>query len=91
MYHTRIFFKPRLTPLGSHPHPTTPSNDSLEVLPGLTVWQMLLRDWKGEDVNQIGTSLIDGIGWLVGWVGLGWVGLGWVGLGWVGLGWVGLG
>ena len=55
---------------------------------------MLLRDWKGEDVNQIGTSLIDGIGWLVGWVGLGWVGLGWVGLGWVGLGglgWVGLG
>jgi len=26
----------------------------LEVLPGLTVWQMLLRDWKGEDVNQIG-------------------------------------
>ena len=26
----------------------------LEVLPGLTVWQMLLKDWKGEDVNQIG-------------------------------------
>ena len=29
---------------------------NLQVLPGLTVWQMLLRDWKGEDVNQIGTS-----------------------------------
>ncbi|CAJ1405943.1 unnamed protein product [Effrenium voratum] len=26
----------------------------LEVLPGLTVWQMLLQDWQGEDVNQIG-------------------------------------
>lgn len=26
----------------------------LEVLPGLTVWQMLLRDWEGRDVNQIG-------------------------------------
>ena len=26
----------------------------LEVLPGLTVWQMLLKDWKGKDVNQIG-------------------------------------
>eukprot|EP00913_Durusdinium_trenchii_P007996 g7501.t1 len=28
----------------------------LEVLPGLTVWQMLLRDWEGRDVNQIGHS-----------------------------------
>ncbi|CAK0895470.1 unnamed protein product [Prorocentrum cordatum] len=26
----------------------------LEVLPGLTVWDMLLRDWDGRDVNQIG-------------------------------------
>lgn len=26
----------------------------LEVLPGLTVWDMLLRDWDGDDVNQIG-------------------------------------
>eukprot|EP00435_Cladocopium_sp_Y103_P034147 s674_g8.t1 len=26
----------------------------LEVLPGITVWQMLLKDWNGEDVNQIG-------------------------------------
>ncbi|CAE7554339.1 unnamed protein product [Symbiodinium necroappetens] len=26
----------------------------LEVLPGLTVWQLLLRDWEGKDVNQIG-------------------------------------
>ena len=25
-----------------------------EVLPGLTVWQLLLRDWEGKDVNQIG-------------------------------------
>lgn len=26
----------------------------LEVLPGLTVWQLLMRDWKDADVNQIG-------------------------------------
>ncbi|CAE7545102.1 unnamed protein product, partial [Symbiodinium natans] len=26
----------------------------LEVLPGVTVWQLLLRDWDGKDVNQIG-------------------------------------
>eukprot|EP00439_Symbiodinium_sp_Y106_P006531 s4461_g1.t1 len=26
----------------------------LEVLPGVTVWQLLLRDWEGKDVNQIG-------------------------------------
>lgn len=26
----------------------------LEVLPGISVWQMLLKDWNGEDVNQIG-------------------------------------
>ena len=28
----------------------------LEVLPGLTVWDLLLRDWDGRDVNQIGRS-----------------------------------
>eukprot|EP00930_Biecheleria_cincta_P062591 TRINITY_DN48044_c0_g1_i1.p1 TRINITY_DN48044_c0_g1~~TRINITY_DN48044_c0_g1_i1.p1 ORF type:complete len:277 (-),score=41.66 TRINITY_DN48044_c0_g1_i1:9-839(-) len=28
----------------------------LEVLPGLTVWELLLRDWEGQDVNQIGRS-----------------------------------
>ena len=26
----------------------------LEVLPGLTVWALLMRDWDGRDVNQIG-------------------------------------
>mmetsp|Transcript_129598 Transcript_129598/g.415575 ORF Transcript_129598/g.415575 Transcript_129598/m.415575 type:complete len:304 (+) Transcript_129598:128-1039(+) len=26
----------------------------LEVVPGLTVWDLLLRDWDGADVNQIG-------------------------------------
>ena len=26
----------------------------LEVLPGLTVWDLLMRDWGGVDVNQIG-------------------------------------
>eukprot|EP00308_Calcidiscus_leptoporus_P013231 CAMPEP_0119355448 /NCGR_PEP_ID=MMETSP1334-20130426/4282_1 /TAXON_ID=127549 /ORGANISM="Calcidiscus leptoporus, Strain RCC1130" /LENGTH=208 /DNA_ID=CAMNT_0007369279 /DNA_START=76 /DNA_END=702 /DNA_ORIENTATION=+ len=26
----------------------------LEVLPGLTVWDLLMRDWDGVDVNQIG-------------------------------------
>ena len=26
----------------------------LEVVPGLTVWQLLMRDWEGRDVNQIG-------------------------------------
>jgi len=26
----------------------------LEVLPGLTVWQLLMTDWDGRDVNQIG-------------------------------------
>ena len=26
----------------------------LEVLPGLTVWELLMRDWEGRDVNQIG-------------------------------------
>ena len=33
---------------------TRVSHHHLEVLPGITVWQMLLKDWKGEDVNQIG-------------------------------------
>ena len=26
----------------------------LEVLPGVTVWDVLMRDWEGRDVNQIG-------------------------------------
>jgi len=26
----------------------------LEVLPGLSVWDVLMRDWEGVDVNQIG-------------------------------------
>ena len=26
----------------------------LEVVPGLTVWELLMRDWDGQDVNQIG-------------------------------------
>lgn len=26
----------------------------LEVLPGLSVWDILMRDWEGRDVNQIG-------------------------------------
>ena len=26
----------------------------LEVVPGLTVWDLVLKDWNGEDVNQIG-------------------------------------
>merc|ERR1719399_1736647 len=26
----------------------------LEVLPGVTVWDLLMRDWVGRDVNQIG-------------------------------------
>lgn len=26
----------------------------LEVLPGITVWDLLMRDWEGKDVNQIG-------------------------------------
>ena len=26
----------------------------LEVQPGLTVWELLMRDWEGRDVNQIG-------------------------------------
>jgi len=26
----------------------------LEVLPGVSVWDVLLRDWEGRDVNQIG-------------------------------------
>ena len=26
----------------------------LEVLPGVTVWDLVLKDWDGEDVNQIG-------------------------------------
>jgi len=26
----------------------------LEVLPGMTVWDILMRDWNGVDVNQIG-------------------------------------
>jgi hypothetical protein len=26
----------------------------LEVVPGLSVWQLLMRDWEGRDVNQIG-------------------------------------
>lgn len=26
----------------------------LEVLPGMTVWDVVMRDWDGEDVNQIG-------------------------------------
>jgi hypothetical protein len=26
----------------------------LEVLPGVTVWDLVLQDWDGEDVNQIG-------------------------------------
>ena len=26
----------------------------LEVLPGVTVWDLLMRDWDGRDVNQIG-------------------------------------
>lgn len=26
----------------------------LEVVPGTTVWDLLMRDWDGEDVNQIG-------------------------------------
>ena len=28
----------------------------LEVLPGLTVWDLLMRDWDGRDVNQIGRT-----------------------------------
>ncbi|OLP82669.1 hypothetical protein AK812_SmicGene36665 [Symbiodinium microadriaticum] len=32
----------------------------LEVLPGLTVWQLLLRDWEGKDVNQIGGRFYEG-------------------------------
>eukprot|EP00966_Prymnesium_polylepis_P183196 4245414-Prymnesium_polylepis.1 len=28
----------------------------LEVQPGLTVWGLLMRDWDGRDVNQIGRS-----------------------------------
>jgi magnesium-dependent phosphatase 1 len=26
----------------------------LQVLPGMTVWDLLMRDWNGRDVNQIG-------------------------------------
>ena len=26
----------------------------LEVVPGMTVWDLLMRDWDGQDVNQIG-------------------------------------
>ncbi len=26
----------------------------LEVVPGVTVWSLLMRDWEGRDVNQIG-------------------------------------
>ena len=26
----------------------------LEVLPGITVWDLVVQDWNGEDVNQIG-------------------------------------
>ena len=26
----------------------------LEVLPGLTVWDLVMRDWDGVDINQIG-------------------------------------
>lgn len=26
----------------------------LEVVPGYTVWDLLMRDWDGKDVNQIG-------------------------------------
>ena len=26
----------------------------LEVIPGMTVWDLLMRDWDGQDVNQIG-------------------------------------
>jgi len=26
----------------------------LEVVPGMTIWDLLMRDWDGEDVNQIG-------------------------------------
>ena len=26
----------------------------LEVLPGITIWDLLMRDWDGVDVNQIG-------------------------------------
>ena len=28
----------------------------LEVVPGVTVWELLVRDWDGRDVNQIGRS-----------------------------------
>ena len=26
----------------------------LEVVPGMTIWDLLMRDWDGQDVNQIG-------------------------------------
>jgi magnesium-dependent phosphatase 1 len=26
----------------------------LEVVPGLSVWELLMREWEGRDVNQIG-------------------------------------
>jgi len=26
----------------------------LEVIPGVSVWDVLMRDWSGKDVNQIG-------------------------------------
>ncbi len=26
----------------------------LEVLPGMTVWDLVMRDWENQDVNQIG-------------------------------------
>ena len=26
----------------------------LEVVPGMTIWDLLMRDWDGKDVNQIG-------------------------------------
>ena len=26
----------------------------LEVVPGMSVWELLMRDWEGRDVNQIG-------------------------------------
>ncbi len=26
----------------------------LEVIPGVTVWDVLMRDWDGKDINQIG-------------------------------------
>lgn len=26
----------------------------LEVVPGMTVWDLVMRDWKNRDVNQIG-------------------------------------